>query len=159
MSNSARVWLGLAGFILLCFAAAGAGSLFTARSVDGWYAELVKPPWNPPNWVFGPVWSLLYLAMAVAAWIVWRRDGAGAPVALGLFALQLVLNVAWSGLFFGLQAPGPAFVGIVLLWGAILAAAVAFWRIAPLAGALMTPYLVWVTFAAFLNFAIWRLNA
>lgn len=160
MSDSIRAWLGLAVIILLCFAAAGVGSALTASSVGSWYVGLTKPAWNPPNWLFGPVWSFLYLTMAVAAWIVWRRAGfGGASGALGLFVLQLFLNVAWSAVFFGLRSPGPAFVEIVLLWAAILATVTAFWRIAPAAGALMVPYLLWVTFAAILNYAIWRLNA
>ena len=145
--------------VLVCFAAAGVGGAFTASSVGTRYAELRKPPWNPPNWIFGPVWTALYLSMAVAAWLVWRRAGwPGAATALGLFALQLALNVAWSGLFFGLRSPGAAFVGIIGLWVSILAALVAFWRVAPAAGLLMVPYLAWVTFASALNLAIWRLN-
>jgi tryptophan-rich sensory protein len=155
-----RVWLGLTISILVCFAAAGIGGGFTSSSLSEWYAALTKPSWNPPNWVFGPVWTVLYLAMAVAAWLVWRRSGfAGAPAALGLFALQLILNVAWSGIFFGLRNPGAAFVDIVALWIALVGAIVAFWRLLPAAGWLMVPYLAWVTFAAVLNFTIWRLNA
>lgn len=159
-STTANAWIALAVIVLVCFAAAGAGSVFTARSLDDWHSKLRKPAWNPPDWVFGPVWTALYLAMAVAAWLVWRQAAVpGAWIALGLFAVQLVLNVAWSALFFGLRNPGAAFAEIVVLWGAILLTLVLFWRITPAAGWLMTPYLAWVSFAAFLNFAIWRLNA
>ena len=99
-----RQWLGLAVFIGICFAAAGVGAMLTASSVNGWYATLHKPSWNPPNEVSGPVWTILYLCMAIAAWLVWRRQGlAGAAIPLTIFAVQLTLNVAWSGLFFALH--------------------------------------------------------
>lgn len=154
-----REWMVLAAFILVCFGAATVGSWFTTLSLEGWYAGLRKPAWNPPNWVFAPVWSALYLMMAVAAWLVWRRSGfRGAPGALGLFGLQLLLNVSWSWLFFGLHSPSLAFVGIVALYAAIGATTIAFARISTSASWLMAPYLAWVTFAAGLNLAIWRLN-
>jgi translocator protein len=154
-----RQWIGLAIFVAICFAAAGVGSLFTTPVIPEWYARLRKPPWTPPNWVFGPVWSALYLAMAVAAWLVWRKKGlAGAAIPMTLFFVQLVLNVGWSFLFFGLQRPGLAFAEIILLWLAILATLIAFWHVALVAGLLLLPYLLWVTFAAALNFAIWRMN-
>lgn len=150
-------WWGLVGWLALCFAAAAAGGL--ATDTGAWFDALRKPPWNPPNWVFSPVWTTLYALMAVAAWLVWKRRGFGAAsTALALFLVQLALNVAWSFLFFAAQSPGLAFAEIVVLWAAILATVVAFWRIRPLAGALLLPYLAWVTFAAALNFAIWRLN-
>ncbi len=147
------VWIGV------CFVAASLGSLFTARSVGTWYLGLAKPPWTPPSSVFGPVWSFLYLLMGVAAWLVWRKAGPGAPVALALFGGQLALNVAWSALFFGLRSPGAAFADIILLWTLILATLLAFWRVTPAAAYLLVPYQAWVTFAAALNFAIWRMNA
>lgn len=153
-----RAWAGLIVFVAVCFGAAGVGSLYTNPSVDPWYAALTKPSWNPPNWVFGPVWTMLYLMMAVAAWLVWRRRGAAAGVPLALFAAQLALNALWSYLFFGLHRPGLAFAEITLLWAAILATLLAFRRVVPLAAWLLVPYLLWVTFAAFLNFTIWRLN-
>lgn len=135
------------------------GSIFTAGSVGGWYAALSKPAWTPPSAIFGPVWSALYLLMAVAAWLVWRRGGFAAhPAALGLFAAQLALNAGWSLVFFGLRMPGAAFAEILVLWALILATLIAFRRAAPLAGWLLAPYLVWVTFASALNLAIWRLN-
>lgn len=154
-----RDGVGLMVAIVVCFAAAGIGSLATVGAIPTWYAALHKPSWNPPNWIFGPVWSLLYLMMAVAAWQVWRTAGwSGARLALGLFAIQLVLNVGWSVVFFGLHRPGWAFVEIVVLWCAILATLLLFRPISPLAALLLVPYLAWVSFASALNFAIWRLN-
>ena len=153
-------WLGLIVLVFVCFAVAGVGSAFTTPRIAGWYAALAKPDWNPPNWVFGPVWSALYLAMAVAAWLVWRQGGtAAAKGPLTLFAVQLVLNLLWSCLFFGLKSPGLALVEIILLWAAIGATMVAVWFRSKAAGLLLSPYLAWVTFAAVLNAAIWRLNA
>jgi tryptophan-rich sensory protein len=149
-------WLALAVLLILCFAVAGVGGLATAPSIPNWYAGLVKPSWTPPGWIFGPVWSVLYLSMAVAAWLVWRRGDAVVPMTL--FGIQLILNAAWSWLFFGLHSPGAAFIDIVLLWMAIAATTVVFWRRSTLAGVLFLPYLLWVSFAAVLNFAVWRLN-
>ena len=151
--------LALAFFIALTFGAAFIGSIFTSSSVDSWYRELIKPAWTPPGWIFGPVWTLLYLAMAIAAWLVWRqRAFSNVTAVLLLFAVQLVLNAAWSAVFFGLQNPGLAFLNIVLLWGAIVATMIAFWRIIALAGWLFVPYILWVTFAAALNLAILQMN-
>ena len=157
--NPAWQALALGLFCLTCFLAAGLGSLFTAASVGSWYAGLAKPGWNPPAWVFGPVWTALYAMMAVAGWLVWRRGGPGAWTALQLFAVQLVLNVGWSAVFFGLQMPGLAFAEILALWIAIAATLRTSWRVSRPAGILLVPYLLWVSFAAVLNFAIWRLNA
>lgn len=152
----ARQAIGLAGWLLFCFAASGS-AVFVATG--GWYATLNKPSWNPPAWVFGPVWSLLYVMMAIAAWLVWRRGGwSQQSRALGLFLLQWLLNALWTPLFFGLHRPGWAFAEILLLWLALLATLVCFWRVSRTAGALLVPYLAWVSFAAFLNFTIWRLN-
>jgi len=146
-------------FVALCFCAPLVGVALTRRAIPLWYSQLNKPSWTPPSWVFGPVWTALYLTMAVAAWLVWSRAGwdRGA-LALGLFALQLVLNTLWTPIFFGLKMPGVAFGEIVLLWSSILATAIAFWRITPTAGWLMVPYLGWTTFAAVLNLTIWRMN-
>lgn len=141
-----------------CFAAAGVGSLATTPNIATWYAGLAKPSWSPPNWIFGPVWTFLYISMAVAAWLVWRKGGLW-QWALGLFAVQLALNAAWSWIFFGFHMPGAALIEIVALLAAIGAATVAFWRQSPAAGLLMVPYLGWVAFATVLNHAIWRLNA
>lgn len=158
--NAFQQGIGLAVFVFVCFAAAGLGSIVTTPSISTWYADLAKPAWTPPDWIFGPVWTLLYLMMAVAAWLVWRQTGfAGAKLPLGLFAAQLALNSLWSILFFGLQSPGAAFVEIILLWAAILATMIAFWKRSRLASGLLVPYLAWVSFAVVLNFAIWWLNA
>jgi tryptophan-rich sensory protein len=159
ISPNTHQWVALAVFVLVCFGAAGLGSMATVSSLGEWYAGLQKPAWTPPPWIFGPVWTALYAGMAVAAWLVWKRLGwPAASGALGVFALQLALNVAWSWLFFGLRRPGVAAIDITLLWVGILATLLAFSRAVPLAGWLMIPYLVWVTFAAALNIAIWRLN-
>ncbi|MFO8014175.1 MAG: TspO/MBR family protein [Phycisphaerae bacterium] len=155
-----RQALGLIVALAVTFAAAGIGSVFTSQSVGTWYQEIAKPSWTPPGWLFGPVWTVLYTLMAVAAWLVWRKEGwAGARLALGLYAGQLVLNAAWSALFFGARMPGAAFVELVVLWLMIVATTVAFFRKSIPAGVLMVPYLAWVTFAGVLNFALWRMNA
>jgi tryptophan-rich sensory protein len=154
-----RDWAVLAGFLVLCFAVAGVGGMWTASSVGPWYQALQKPPFNPPGWVFGPVWTVLYAMMAVAAWLVWRKAGfAGAAVPLAVFAVQLALNLAWSGLFFGLRQLGWAFADIVLLWIAIAATIAAFACVSAPAAWLIAPYLAWVSFASLLNFRIWTLN-
>jgi tryptophan-rich sensory protein len=151
--------IGLVVFLAICFAAAGLGGAATYPRIESWYAALAKPAWTPPGWLFGPVWTVLYAAMAVAAWLVWRKSGlGGARVPLSLFGVQLALNVAWSWAFFGFRSPGLAFVDIVLLLAAILATLAAFWRKSPGAGLLLVPYLGWSGFAAALNFAIWRMN-
>ena len=151
--------LGLLASLLICFAAAGLGGLATAPQIPTWYAQLAKPTWTPPDGVFGPVWTLLYAMMAVAAWLVWRPGGfAAAKLPLVLFGIQLGLNTLWSLLFFGLQRPGWAAIEIVLLWVAILATTSAFWARSRAAGGLMIPYLLWVTFAVVLNFVIWQMN-
>lgn len=125
-----------------------------------WYAVLKKPAWNPPAWLFGPVWTVLYIMMAVAAWLVWRRGGWTAQRGpLRLYLGQLALNAAWSPLFFGLKMPGLAFAEILLLLAAIVVTALAFRRVSPAAAWLFVPYIAWVAFASFLNFTLWRLNA
>ena len=154
-----RSLIGLAVWVGLCFGAAFLGSIFTTPSIPAWYAGLIKPSWAPPDWLFGPVWSALYLMMALAAWLLWRRGGlAVARLPITLFLVQLGLNVAWSFLFFGLRQPGLAFAEIVLLWCAILTTLIVFWRRTAAAGWLLLPYLLWVTFAVVLNFALWRMN-
>ncbi|ADE16093.1 TspO/MBR family protein [Nitrosococcus halophilus Nc 4] len=143
-------------FLVAAFGAAAFGALFPPGS---WYEQLVKPPWTPPNWVFAPVWTLLYVLMGVSGWLVWRRAGfSAAPAAFSAFALQLVLNGTWSWLFFGLHRPGIAFGEILLLWMAILVTIFLFWKKTWLAGAILLPYLVWVSFAAVLNWKLWQLN-
>ncbi len=154
--TTAQSILGILAALAVTFGTAFVGSRFP---VDEWYAELAKPAWNPPNWIFGPVWTLLYLLMALAAWLVWREHGlSGATLPLGVFVLQLILNAGWSWIFFGRHEIGLALVEILILWAAILWTIIGFWRLNPLSGGLMVPYLLWVTFAAALNAAIWRLN-
>jgi benzodiazapine receptor len=154
-----RQALGLFAFVAACLAIGAIGGAVTSISVGTWYQELRKPSFNPPDWIFGPVWTFLYIAMAVAAWRVWRRYCLiGARPALGLFAVQLLLNLGWSVLFFGFQQIGAALIEIVLLFGAIVATAIAFWRRDRAAGLLFVPYVGWVGFAAFLNASLWRLN-
>ena len=145
-------------FLALCLGAGGLGSFFTANSVREWYPKLRKPPGTPPSWVFGPVWTTLYVLMAVAAWLVWRAYGWGAGFALLIFFAQLALNVAWSGIFFGSRMPGIAFAEIVILWLAIAFNAFVFYLLLPLAAGLLVPYLLWVSYASYLNWGIWRLN-
>jgi len=150
-------WLALAIAVGACSGAAAIGSWATVRGLREWYPALSKPSWNPPNAVFGPVWSALYLAMAVAVWLVWRSGG-DVTAAVAIFAAQLALNVAWSIVFFGMRNVTGALVVIVILWVAIAATIIAFWSVDAFAGALLAPYLAWVTFASVLNGAIARLN-
>jgi len=146
----------LLGFIAACFVAAATGSFF--RPGD-WYERLVKPSWRPPNWLFAPVWTVLYLMIAVSGWLVWRAAGVvGAAPALAVYAIQLVLNAAWSPIFFGLHRPWLGFVDIMLLWLSVIATISLFYPVHAGAALLLVPYLLWVSFAAALNLAIWRLN-
>lgn len=156
--SGARPWLALAGFVVACQLAGLIGIPFNERAIDSWYDTLDKPSFNPPSWVFGPVWTTLYLLMAVAAWLVWRTDDRRRRTALTLFAVQLVLNAAWSPLFFGARLPGWALAEIAVLWLAVALTASWFWSIDRRAGALLVPYLAWVSFAAVLNAEIVRLN-
>jgi benzodiazapine receptor len=152
--------VGLLGFVLICLVAAAVGGAATVASVRTWYPTLRKPSWNPPAGLFGPVWTVLYLMMAVAAWLVWRtRDAIDVMWPLGIFGVQLLLNVLWSVIFFRQRRPGRALVDIALMWLAIVATAVAFWPHDPIAALLLLPYLAWVSFAAMLNLSIYRLNA
>ena len=150
--------LGLLGWVLVTFTAAALGAL---ASVDAgeFYAELVRPSWAPPAWLFGPVWSALYALMAVSAWLVWRERGfAGSQTALVLFIVQLAANALWSWLFFAWHQGGLAFAEVLILWCLIVATIVSFQRINILAAVLLYPYLAWSTFASALTFSIWRLN-
>ncbi len=157
-SSSRAQTIGLVGWLLLCLAVmalSGAGSL----QAGGFYAELTRPDWAPPPWLFGPVWLCLYAMMAVAAWRVWRRHGfGGARVALSLFMLQLAFNAAWSWLFFAWRHGGLALLDIVLLMVSLTVTLIAFWRADRAAGALLLPYLLWVEFAAMLNYSLLQLN-
>ena len=151
--------LGLLAFLAACFAVSGLSGLVTAQSVGTWYQGLAKPAFNPPDWVFAPVWTMLYLLMAVAGWRVWRRSGLhGGGRALVAFAIQLALGLGWSATFFGLRMPGAAFAVVLLLLAAIAVTARLFWITDRPAGAMLLPLLAWVGFATVLNAAIWRLN-
>lgn len=145
-------------FLAICLGAGGLGSFFTTSSVRDWYPRLRKPKGTPPSWIFGPVWTTLYVLMAVSAWLVWRAYGRGARFALLVFFAQLALNVAWSGIFFGSRMPGFAFAEIVVLWLAIAFNMLIFYLLQPIAALLLAPYLLWASYAGYLNWGIWRLN-
>ena len=160
ITDQRRPVVALVVSLAVCLGVQAVSGLLTAAGVRDWYPTLSKPSWTPPDWVFGPVWTALYVLMALAAWLVWRRLGwPRSRPALTLFAVQLVLNAAWSGLFFALQNPGAAFAEIILLWAAIAATLVAFARVSPAAAGLLVPYLLWVTYAAALNGTIWVMNS
>jgi translocator protein len=145
--------------ILIAQAAGIIGSFFTASSVQTWFTTLTKPDWNPPSWVFGPVWITLYTLMGISAYLVWqKKDMPSAKFALYVYGIHLAFNALWSILFFGLQNPGLAFVEIIFLLVLIVITTILFWKINPWAGVLMIPYIVWVSFATFLNYSIWQLN-
>lgn len=159
-SGNNSLWA-LVGFLAACYGVSAISGLITVENVKTWYPTINKPEWTPPSAVFGPVWGTLYGMMAVAAWLVWReKDKKENEVknALRLFWVQLALNFAWSGLFFGMRRVDWGLWDILALWIAIVTTLIAFWRIKPLAGILMLPYLLWVSFATALNFSIWRLN-
>jgi translocator protein len=151
--------LGFVAWLALCIATSGTGALASANART-FYADLVRPVWAPPGWVFGPVWSVLFLAMAIAAWLVWRvpQPSKARSVALSLFVVQLVANALWSWLFFAWHLGGLAFAEVLLLWLLIASTLFAFWRVKPAAGLLLVPYLAWVTFASALNCTLWQLN-
>lgn len=146
-------------FLGVSFAAAAIGSFVTTASLDPWYATLRKPEWTPSGAVIGAIWTVLYALMGVAAWLVWRVTGWTLSLPLMLFAVQLVLNVLWSVLFFGLQNLAAGLVGILVLWVAVAATLVVFWRVIRWAGALFVPYLTWVTIATALNVTLWQMNS
>lgn len=148
----------LAGFVLLVFACAALGSWFTFQGVNDWYPTINKPAWNPPAWVFGPVWTLLYLTIAVSIWLILEGKHPSRKRALAVWSVQLVLNVFWSACFFSWKNPGLALIEIVLLWAGILTTIKVFSPLNRYAAWLLVPYLAWVSFAAALNLAIWRLN-
>lgn len=151
--------LGFVAWLALCIATSAIGALASVNA-RSFYADLVRPAWAPPGWLFGPVWSALFLAMAVAAWLIWRIPTASLSrsVALGLFVVQLGANALWSWLFFAWRLGGAALAEVLVLWLLIACTLALFWRIKPLAGLLLVPYLGWVTFAAALNHTLWRLN-
>lgn len=144
-------------FIAATLAVGALGSAVTTPSIPTWYAGLIHPAIAPPNWLFAPVWTALYILMAVAAWRVWKAAGLNSPP-LKLYGVQLALNFAWSGIFFGLHQIGAALVEVGVLWLAILVTTVLFWRADRIAGLLLLPYLAWTGFAAALNHAFWLLN-
>lgn len=146
--------------VFTCLFAGYIGSFFTGPSIPTWYADLNKPPFTPPNGVFAPVWTALFVLMGISAYLVWHEGlrAKGVKPALILFDIQLVLNVVWSFLFFGLESPFYAFVEIVVLWVAIALTIIAFRKVSRAAGLLLLPYLAWVTFATILTFSVWRLN-
>ena len=155
--SKTRQLLALAGWLALCFSAAASAAFV---STGGWYAALNKPSWNPPNWLFGPVWTLLYVMMAIAAWLVWKQGGWPAQSrALTLFIAQWLLNALWTPLFFGAHRPDWALVEIIVFWLALAATLRAFYPVNKTAGLLLVPYLAWVSFASFLNLTILRLNS
>jgi tryptophan-rich sensory protein len=157
-SSATNQTLGLAGWLLASFITGAVGGLASTNDAS-LYAQLVQPSWAPPAWLFGPVWSVLFVLMGISAWLVWREHGfRGAGVALKLFAAQLLANALWSWLFFAWQQGAVAFAEICVLWLLIAATMFAFWRRHRVAALLLTPYLAWVSFAAALNFALWRLN-
>ncbi|GAA0553203.1 tryptophan-rich sensory protein [Rhizomicrobium palustre] len=147
----------LSGFLLFTLAIGWTGGAVTAPNIPTWYAGLAKPSFNPPNWLFMPVWTTLYVLMAIAAWRIWRRLGIG-NFTMALWLFQLTLNFAWSFIFFGAHQPMAAFFELTVMWVAILLTMIAFLRIDTLAGLLLLPYLAWVSFAGVLNFWIWQLN-
>ncbi len=151
-----RKWPAFVAWIAFALAASLTGALI---STGAWYANLNKPTWNPPGWLFGPVWTTLYITMGVAAWLVWCEGGWTAQRRpLGMFVVQWVFNVLWTPLFFGIHRPDLAFVEILFLWLSIFGTMQLFWRVRPAAGLLLVPYLAWVSFASFLNYTIWQLN-
>ena len=156
MRNAAQLILA----VTLPLAVGGLSGFATASGVASWYPTLAKPSFNPPAWVFGPTWTVLYILMGVALFLVWQQglNTQGVRLALFVFGVQLMLNALWSIIFFRMQSPGWAFAEISLLWIAIIATLWAFWRVMPAAGWLLVPYLAWVSFAAVLNGSIWFLN-
>ncbi|HEY0701533.1 MAG TPA: TspO/MBR family protein [Candidatus Acidoferrales bacterium] len=153
-------YLSLIVCLAVCYAAAWIGSAVTRPAIKNWYEHLAKPSWRPPNWAFAPAWTIIFTLMAFSAWLIWlQHETLFIWPALCFFGIQLALNIAWSAIFFGLRRLGLAAIEIACLWAAILGTLIQFWRIAPLAGWLLIPYLAWVSFAMVLNLAIWRMNS
>lgn len=144
--------------IVVCELAGGIGSIFNIKAIPKWYRKIKRPSFNPPNWIFGPVWTTLYLLIGISFYFVWNSNVSGKEIAIILFVVQLVLNILWSGIFFGLRKPGYAFIEIILLWASILAMIIFFYPISNVASYLLIPYFLWVSFASVLNFSIWFLN-
>jgi tryptophan-rich sensory protein len=150
--------LGLMGWLLVTFIAAGIGSIASSKA-GTFYQQLIRPEWAPSAWIFGPVWTILYLLMVIAAWLVWRAQGfRAARIALSLYMIQLALNALWTWLFFVWRLGEMAFIEIIILWVLILCTLIAFWRVRIITGILLIPYLAWVSFASVLTYATWKLN-
>lgn len=157
LSNQKQI-LGLIAWLVVSYGASVVGAVASIQA-KSFYGELIQPAWSPPPWLFGPVWTVLYGLMAISAWLVWRSGGFRThPIALSLFCGQLILNALWSWLFFAWHLGAWAFADIVLLWVLIMVTLICFWRVRPLAGVLLLPYLLWVSFASALNYALWQLN-
>lgn len=161
----ARTIIELAVAITACLLAGGVGSFLSGPDVRQWYQTVRRPDWSPPGWVFGPVWTTLYVLMGISAWLLWQRRHATLPrtrrlarAALIVFVVQLVLNAAWPGIFFGLGQFGWAFAELIALWAMIAATILLAWAVSRPAALLLLPYLAWVTFAGALNYAIWQMN-
>lgn len=156
--SKSKLMLGFLAWLAISFVAAAIGAAASIQA-GSFYTQLVRPEWAPPPGVFGPVWTVLYVVMGVSAWLVWRVGGfRAARTALVLFLVQLAVNALWSWLFFAWHQGALGFANILLLWVLLVATIVAFWRISVLAGALLVPYLLWISFAAALNYAVWQLN-
>jgi benzodiazapine receptor len=152
-------WIALVISLAVAFGAAAIGGIATSKAIPVWYKDLKKPSFTPPDWAFGPVWTILYLLMAVAAWLVWEQNGTGSvTIPLALYAVQLALNVLWSFIFFAKKKLRAGFIDIIVLWVTILATLLLFWSVSSLAGILMIPYLAWVSVASALNYKVWKLN-
>jgi benzodiazapine receptor len=147
--------------VIICLSAGFIGSVFTTPAIPTWYVTLNKPSFTPPNWLFSPVWTFLFLLMGISAFLVWNKglDDPRVKIALSIFGIQLILNILWSAVFFGLRSPLAGLIEIAILWIAILLTILSFFPISRTAGLLLIPYILWVSFAAVLNFSIWRLNS
>jgi translocator protein len=161
--NLLRDWrniLKLAISVGICLLAGAFGAIFTTQSIPDWYATIAKPSFNPPNWIFGPVWTLLYIMMGISAFMVWKKgiEDPRGRFSILVFLFQLLLNATWSVLFFGFRSPFAGLMGIVLLWAAIFLTVFSFFKISKPAGWLLIPYLGWVSFAVVLNYFIWAMN-
>jgi translocator protein len=150
----------LAISILATFAAAGIGSLFTFKAIPTWYRGLKKPPYTPPNWAFGPVWTTLYILMGISVFLIWQKglSANGATLAFVLFWIQLLFNALWSIIFFGMKSKGGGVITIIILWLLILATIITSFRVSVWAGAILIPYILWVSIASYLNIGVWLLN-
>jgi len=152
-------WVALIVSFIVCLGAAGIGGILTTRAIREWYGTLRKPSWNPPDWAFGPIWTILYVLMAISAWLVWEEGGFQEQLLpLSIFGIQLALNVIWSGIFFYKRRILGGLAEVLLLWAAILGTIIAFWGASVIAALLLMPYLAWVSIASYLNYTIWRLN-